>query len=85
MLSKVHKFAQKFGFKGPWDATGKIIKGTIMRNELKKDRCSNGLECYLKLKRDLMDNGSDEKAKNWLRWEREGVINGSPPLAECMG
>ena len=25
----IHKFAQKFRFKGPWDATGKLVKQAI--------------------------------------------------------
>eukprot|EP00957_Ditylum_brightwellii_P138423 10550400-Ditylum_brightwellii.AAC.1 len=25
----IHKFAQKYGFKGSWDATGKLVKQTI--------------------------------------------------------
>lgn len=31
----VHKFAQKYRFKGSWDTTGKIVKEAIMNNELR--------------------------------------------------
>jgi len=35
----VHKFAQKYRFKGPWDGTGKLTQ-TILNNELKYERYS---------------------------------------------
>ena len=56
----IHKFPQKFGFKGPWDATGKLIKSTILRNELRLNRCANALDCYYQLKRDLNKDGTNE-------------------------
>ena len=34
----IHKFSQKYKFKGSWDATGKLIKDAILKNELKIDR-----------------------------------------------
>ena len=49
----IHKFASKHAFKGPWDATGKIVKSVITKNEFKFERCSNAFQCYLKLKIDL--------------------------------
>ena len=41
-----HKFAQKFKFKGPWDATGKIVKEAIENCELQYKRCANAIDCY---------------------------------------
>ena len=37
----VHKFAQKFRFKGSWDATGKMVKLRILNNELRNMHCKN--------------------------------------------
>lgn len=65
----IHKFAQKFRFKGSWDATGKIVKQRILNNELKYDRCANALDCYQKLSRDLTKDGSDVKAAKLLEYE----------------
>ena len=67
---QVHKFAQKFCFKGSWDATGKLIKSAILKNEMKHDRCANAYDCYLKLTRDITKNRQEDVNKNWLRWER---------------
>ena len=36
----VHKFAEMYYFKGNWDATGKLIKAAIMKNEMKYDQCA---------------------------------------------
>ena len=56
----IHKFAQKHKFKGSWEATGKLIKDTILKNELKLDRFATAWDCYLKLRRDLTKNGSED-------------------------
>ena len=68
----IHKFGQKYGFKGSWDATGKLVKGQILKNELKFDRCANALDCYLKLNRDLYKDGTGETNKKWSLWEKNG-------------
>ena len=49
----IHKFAQKYRFKGSWDATSKVVKQKILQNELKYDRCSTALDCYMKLTREM--------------------------------
>ena len=77
----IQKFAEKFCFKGSWDATGKLIKHAILKNEKKFDRCANALDCYYKLKRDLNKDGQRESDKMWLEWERNGderIINNTP-------
>ena len=56
---QVHKFAQKFCFKGSWDATRKIINTAISKNEMKYDRYGNVYDCYLKLTRDLTKMDKD--------------------------
>ena len=71
----VHKFAQKYRFKGSWDATGKIVKQQIANNEFKFDRCANAWDCYLKLKRDLTKSGEEKKALDFTRYEVEGDAN----------
>ena len=40
------KFAQKYGFKGEWDGTSKLIKNTITRLELKLTRVANAKDFY---------------------------------------
>ena len=69
---QVHKFAQKFCFKGSWDATGKLIKAAISKNEINYDRCANAYGCYLKLTRDLAKNRYRKLNKKWLEWEEKG-------------
>lgn len=54
----VHKLAEKYRFKGSWDATGKIVKERIMNNELKYNRCANAMDCYLKITQDLTKMGT---------------------------
>ena len=57
----IHKFAQKFRFKGLWDATGKLVKQAIQNNELRFERCANAWDCYIKMKRDLIRSGQERK------------------------
>ena len=68
----VHKLAQKFRFKGSWDATGKLVKERIVNNELKYDRCSNAMDCYLKLTRDLTQDGSQNRMQKLVKYEEDG-------------
>ena len=56
-----HRFSQKYGFKGSWDATGKQIKTLILQNKKSSLRCANALDCYLRLTRDLENMGHDIK------------------------
>ena len=65
----IHKFAQKYRFKGSWDATGKHVKEAILKNERKFDRCHNAEACYYKLKRDMSRDGNEEEKKKWRKWE----------------
>ena len=66
-LYQVHKFSQKI-----WDATGKLIKAAISKNEMKYDRCANIYGCYLKLTQDLAKNGQGQLNKKWLEWKEKG-------------
>ena len=68
----IHKFAQKYKFKGSWDATGKLVKQKILQNELKYDRCSNAKDCYMKLTRDMTRDGSEKQTQKLLEYERTG-------------
>lgn len=77
----IQMFAEKFCFKGSWDATGKLVKYAILKNEKKFDRCANAFDCYYKLKRDLHKDGQQESNKMWLELERNGdecIINNTP-------
>ena len=65
----IHKFAQKYGFKGSWDGVGKLVKGAILKNEVKNDRCANAKDCYHTLNRDLTKDGSEESNQKWIKWE----------------
>ena len=60
----VNKFASKHAFKVPWDATGKIVKAVISRNEFKLDRCTNAMDCYLKLMKDTSKVTNMKKMSN---------------------
>ena len=72
----IHKFAQNFCFKEPWDVTDKLVKGRILRKELKMDRCANAFDCYIKLKRDFTKDGTGKINQQWINWEtnRDGKI-----------
>ena len=45
----VHKFAQKYCFKGSWDATGKLITDSINKHECRGERCANAENCSTNL------------------------------------
>ena len=53
----IQKFAQKYIFKGSWDATVKLVKSTILKNEFKLDKCTDAYDFYLILNRDLTKGG----------------------------
>jgi hypothetical protein len=50
-----HRFAQKYGFKGVWDAAGKVIKqmmrdeGLVTRNG-KMHRFANAWDCFFRFR-----------------------------------
>jgi hypothetical protein len=73
MCQLIHKFAQKYRFKGSWDAVGKHVKDRILNNELSFCRCEDAWNCYLKLRDDLVD---DEKRRKLFEkldaYERDG-------------
>ena len=50
---KIHKFAQKNGFKGLWDGTSKLTKNCINKNESKLTRIANAFDCYRLLSTNL--------------------------------
>ena len=66
----IHKFAQKYRFKGSWDATGKHVKYAILKNEMKFDRCHDAKACYYKLKRDMTRHGHEKEKIKWREWEQ---------------
>ena len=68
----VHKLAEKYRFKGSWDATGKLVKERIMNNELKYDCCANAMDCYLKLSRDLTKDGNEREMLKLVKYEEDG-------------
>jgi hypothetical protein len=50
----LHRYAQKYDFKGVWDAAGKVVKGAVRTYELEqKHRFATALDCFTKLP-DLM-------------------------------
>ena len=70
----IHKFAQKYNFKGSWDATGKLVKQAINRLELKNDRIPNAMACYIKLGQELSRDGEEKETKALLEYEDTGDI-----------
>jgi hypothetical protein len=68
----IHKFGQKFRFKGSWDAVGKIVKMRIENNELKKWRCATAWDCYDLLRRQLTKDGTEEKMLKLELYEATG-------------
>lgn len=65
----MHKFAEKYHFKGCWDATGKIMKQRIFNNESKYERCATAFGCYVKLRTDMIKNGQEQKMMKLLEYE----------------
>eukprot|EP00957_Ditylum_brightwellii_P093946 7154064-Ditylum_brightwellii.AAC.1 len=77
----VHKFAQKYGFKGSWDTASKLVKQTIDRLELQNDRVVNAYDCYIKLGRGLNRDGTKKETLKLLEYERIGgkrVLDNTP-------
>ena len=66
----VHKLAEKYRFKGSWEATGKLVKERIMNNELKYDCCANAMDCYLKLSRDLTKDGNEREMLKLVKYTK---------------
>ncbi len=72
-----HRFAQKYGFKGIWDAAGKVVKHEMRNEELvtrngKHHRFANAWDCYFRLRPILKDLTLKlRKKKPWAEWERE--------------
>jgi len=80
-----HKFAQKYGFKGPWDGTSKLIKQTINKLEMKYIRVTNANDCYTHLSSLLT---KDET--NSLLWESykaaksSKILQKTPWTTDCI-
>ena len=66
----IHKFAQKYRFKGSWDAAGKLVKQAIHRLEMKNERCANANDCYFKLINELPKDGSEASTKKLEKYEQ---------------
>ena len=64
----VHKFAQKYRFKGSWDATGKIVKEAIHNSEFQYERCATVFDCYVKMEQRLTRNGDEEVTQKLLEY-----------------
>ena len=45
----IHKYAQKYFFKGSWDSFSKTVKDNIMGLETRYERVDEALKCYLLL------------------------------------
>jgi hypothetical protein len=57
-VAVTHRFAQKYHFKGVWDAAGKVVKAYMRKVELssrqgKGTRFPNAWACFEKLRVDL--------------------------------
>jgi hypothetical protein len=72
---QVHTFGQKYRFKGPWDATGKIVKQRILNNELKNLRCANAWDCYVKLREQMTKDGTKDHISKLFEYEQNGDVN----------
>jgi hypothetical protein len=68
----IHKFGQKYRFKGSWDAVGKVVKMRIENNELKNWRCATAWDCYDLLRKQLTKDGTEEKMVKLELYESTG-------------
>ena len=66
----VHKFAQKYRFKGSWDATRKLVKQAINQLEMSNIRVPNANACYFKLREELTKDSTEAKTMKLLENER---------------
>jgi hypothetical protein len=65
-----HRFAQKYDFKGVWDAAGKVFKDFMRKLELKKKhRFATAFDCFEKSRNILKEVKS---AKPWDVYEKDG-------------
>eukprot|EP00957_Ditylum_brightwellii_P207671 15353999-Ditylum_brightwellii.AAC.2 len=82
----IHKFEQKYGFKGSWDATGKLVKQAIKRLELSNIRIANANDCYFKLRRELTRVKTEDKPMGMLDYEKTGdskLLKKKPLQTRC--
>ena len=75
----IHKFAQKYRFKGSWDAVGKVVKERIRNHELNEARCANAWDCYILLRKTLVDKVRRKKLFEKLDFYES---NGDPRVIE---
>eukprot|EP00957_Ditylum_brightwellii_P022161 1672343-Ditylum_brightwellii.AAC.1 len=68
----IHKFAQKYSFKGSWDATGKLVHQAINCLELKQDMIANANNCYEKLGLKLSKDGTEKSTLKLEQYEQDG-------------
>ena len=65
-----HRFAQKYDFKGVWDAAGKVFKDFMRRLELrKKNHFATAFDCFEKSRHALK---IPKSAKPWDVYEKDG-------------
>ena len=75
----IHKFAQKYRFKGSWDAVGKVVKERIRNHELNGARCANAWDCYIHLRKSLVDRVTRKKLFEKLDFYEQ---NGDPRVMQ---
>eukprot|EP00957_Ditylum_brightwellii_P122511 9342488-Ditylum_brightwellii.AAC.1 len=68
----IHKFVQKYKFKGSWDIAGNLVKQTIHCLEIKNVRVTNTKDCYEKLGKELTKTGKEKYIKNMLEYKQTG-------------
>lgn len=65
-----HRFAQKYDFKGVWDAAGKVIKQYMRNQELTRtSHFANAFDCFLKTRCAFK---VPKSAKDWASFEKHG-------------
>eukprot|EP00957_Ditylum_brightwellii_P171019 13018712-Ditylum_brightwellii.AAC.1 len=69
-LTVVHKFSQKYGFKGSWDDAGKLVKQRVECLELKGKQIANTCNFYAKLCKEPMKDGSQEEYVKLFDYEQ---------------
>jgi hypothetical protein len=67
----VHRFAQKYQFKGVWDAAGKVIKELIRQLELENKRLPSAWKCVEQLTGELEKPKSKNAKKDWKGLEEK--------------
>ena len=72
--TQIHKFTQKFEFKGPQDGISKLIKNLFDKFECELTRVANAFDCFYHIKTELTKNDSNSTKQEHYINTRSNLI-----------